>query len=65
MAKKMTRLSSAEASELLRSRGVRRAGAHQMTKKILHWPYCARCGLVRLNNDVTRRALRKECVTWE
>lgn len=42
-----------------------RRGPHSMTKKILHWAYCSRCGLVALKNDATRRALRAECVTLE
>lgn len=40
-------------------------GPHNMSKRILHWPYCARCGLVALKNEATRKALRKECVTEE
>lgn len=37
-----------------------------MTKlKCLPWPYCAKCGLIALKNDVSRQALRKECVTIE
>jgi hypothetical protein len=43
-----------------------RRGPHQMAKlKRLPWPYCKRCGLLALKNDVTRRALRAECVTLE
>jgi hypothetical protein len=45
--------------------GVKRRGVHQLTKKILHWPYCARCGLVALRNTTTRRALRRPCEWWE
>ena len=40
-------------------------GPHSLTKRICHWAYCSRCGLVALKNDVTRRALKKECVTEE
>jgi hypothetical protein len=43
-----------------------RRGPHQMTKlKRLPWAHCKRCGLLALKNDVTRRALRAECVTLE
>lgn len=38
-----------------------RRGPHSMTGKILHWPYCKRCGLIALKNDTTKRALRKVC----
>lgn len=44
---------------------VMRRGPHQMTQKLLHWRYCARCGLLNLKNDSTRRALKRECVTEE
>lgn len=44
--------------------GARRRGPHAMTGKVLHWPYCKRCGLVGLKNDITRAALRREC-EWE
>lgn len=27
----------------------------------LPWPYCRCCGLLYLNNDVTRRAIRAGC----
>jgi hypothetical protein len=40
-------------------------GPHQMTQKCLNWRYCARCGLMNLKNDATRKALRQECVTEE
>ncbi len=40
-----------------------RRGPHQFTKRILHWPYCARCGLVCLKNDVSRAAMKSQC-TW-
>lgn len=33
----------------------------RMTERILHWLYCAYCGLVNLKNDTTRRALRATC----
>jgi hypothetical protein len=34
---------------------------HSFTKKICHWWYCARCGLIALNNDATRNAMAKGC----
>jgi hypothetical protein len=40
-------------------------GAHNMTGRILHWPYCKRCGIVALKNDETRRVLAKPCVILE
>ena len=65
MARNFQRLSRSEATQFLADRGIRRAGPHRMTKRIFHWPYCARCGLVALKNDATRRALRAQCVTYE
>lgn len=47
------------------TKGTIKRGPHQMTKRVLHWTYCARCGLVALKNDVTRRALKAQCVTEE
>jgi hypothetical protein len=35
--------------------------AHSFTFKICHWLYCAKCGLVLLKNDVTRRRVRAAC----
>jgi hypothetical protein len=58
-------LSASEARSFLASQGQRRVGPHAMTKRILHWPYCARCGLLALNNDESRRAIRRPCVTEE
>jgi hypothetical protein len=40
---------------------IKRTGPHQMTRKILHWSYCAHCGLVALRNDETRKALKARC----
>lgn len=34
---------------------------HRFTKKICHWYYCARCGLVALKNQATEDAIRKGC----
>jgi hypothetical protein len=48
-----------------RGKGVVKRGPHQFTRKILHWPYCARCGLMALKNDVSRRAAKQPCETWE
>lgn len=58
------RLTDEEKREWLNSRGVLHRGAHALTRKILHWPYCVRCGLVALRNDETRRALNRQC-EWE
>lgn len=38
---------------------------HTLDGRVAHWPYCIHCGLVALKNDVTRRALKNKCVTWE
>jgi hypothetical protein len=59
-----TALSDSEKRDFLSSRGRRDVGVHQMTRKILHWRYCARCGLMNLKNDATRRALRAPCVIF-
>lgn len=43
-----------------------RRGPHSMKKlRCLPWPFCQRCGLLALKNDVTRAALKRECVTYE
>lgn len=47
------------------TKGQVKRGPHVMTKKILHWPYCARCGTVALKNDATRTTLKRDCVTEE
>lgn len=45
------------------SRATVSRGPHVMvTRKRLKWAHCARCGLIALRNDVTRVALRRECV---
>lgn len=36
-------------------------GKHAFTGRFLHWFYCRKCGLVRLNNDTARRAARSPC----
>lgn len=42
-----------------------RRGPHSFTKKICNWPYCSKCGLVALKNDVSRRAVKAECQWME
>lgn len=34
---------------------------HEFTKKVLHWYYCRKCGLVYLNNEFTAWAVKKGC----
>ena len=58
------RLSDAEKRAWLNEKGNRRTGPHALTRKIMHWLYCARCGLVALKNDATRKALKAPCA-WE
>lgn len=45
-------------------KSVIRKAPHAMTRKILSWMACARCGLLALRNEATRRALKRPCV-WE
>lgn len=47
------------------TKGTIKRGPHVMTKRILHWPYCARCGLMALKNEESRKALKRDCVTEE
>lgn len=47
----------------------KRTGPHSMTgrfgkKSRISYVYCAHCGLISLNNTVTRQALRRQC-EWE
>lgn len=35
--------------------------SHNFSGKILNWKYCAYCGLIRLRNKRTDRAVRKGC----
>ena len=50
----------------LAQKGVKRVRDHHtLTKRVLHWPYCAHCGLVALNNEPTRKAMRAKCITYE
>lgn len=53
-----------DVGSFLQQKGVKRTGNHNMSKRIIHWPYCSNCGLVALKNDVTRKALKAKCV-WE
>jgi hypothetical protein len=38
-----------------------RRGSHNMSGKVLHWRYCRNCGLIALKNDVSRKAIAKQC----
>lgn len=49
----------------LADKGQRTTGQHAFTKKVLHWPYCSRCGLLALKNETTRREMSRPCVTEE
>ena len=60
-----TQLSGKDLRAFLENRGTKRVGVHQMSKKVLSWVYCARCGLVALKNDVSRAAVAAKCVVWE
>lgn len=42
-----------------------RSYKHAFTLRICHWLYCRHCGLVALNNDVTRRAMKRRCPALE
>jgi hypothetical protein len=57
-------LTDEEKREWLTSRGAIRRGPHSYTRKIRHWPFCSRCGLILLRNDATERAARRQC-EWE
>lgn len=56
-------LNDAEKRDFLRGGTIRR-GPHKFTRRILHWPYCAGCGLVLLRNEPTAKAARAQC-QWE
>lgn len=58
------KLTDAEKREWLHAKGQLRRGPHQFTRKIMHWPYCARCGLVRLKNAASQKAAAAQC-EWE
>lgn len=49
----------------LAQRGTIRRRPHSFTERALHWPYCAHCGLLLLNNEVTRRWAAKVCEVEE
>lgn len=34
---------------------------HNMTGRVLSWPYCAVCGLVAMRNAASRHALAEPC----
>ena len=34
---------------------------HVFNRKILYWSYCSGCGMVLLNNEVSRKKARKQC----
>lgn len=38
-----------------------RKGHRPFKRRRMVWPYCIKCGLLYLNNDVTRRAIRGPC----
>jgi hypothetical protein len=58
------KLTQAEAREWLHATGVTRRGPHQFNRKVAHWPYCGRCGLMMLKNEVSRKACKAQC-QWE
>jgi hypothetical protein len=37
---------------------------HVFTRKICHWQYCAKCGLVALKNEPTEQAIKLGC-DWQ
>ncbi len=57
-------LSDSEKRDFMKAGNVRR-GPHQFKKKVCHWPYCDRCGLVLLKNQVSRSAASKQCEWWD
>lgn len=44
--------------------GQQRTGPHAFKRKVLHWSFCDRCGLVLLRNAATEKAAARLC-TWE
>jgi len=38
---------------------------HIFNKKVCHWAYCSGCGLVLLNNDLSRKLAQKPCESME
>lgn len=63
MSKQFSTLSAADMRAFLAG-GQKHVGTHNLSKRILHWRYCANCGLLNLKNEPTQRALRGPC-TWE
>jgi hypothetical protein len=60
----MTRVT--DVRSFLASRGQRSVGVHQWAPlKRIPWPYCKRCGLLALRNEVTRTAMKAACVVEE
>jgi hypothetical protein len=52
--------------EFLAHKGNRRVREHAWKPlKRMPWPVCNQCGLLRLKNEATRRAVNAKCVTWE
>jgi hypothetical protein len=49
----------------LAEEGTVRVREHNFSRRILHWPYCAYCGLVMLKNERSRKAAKAPCVTRE
>lgn len=59
-------LSRADVKKFLESKGRMSVGVHSPKHiKRIPWPYCTRCGLLYLKNDVTQRAIAKPCVIEE
>ena len=46
-------------------KGTKRIRDHAFTARVLSWPYCLHCGLVRLKNAATAQEARKKCVVYE
>lgn len=51
--------------EFLSRKGRKRTQEHAFTKRVLHWPYCAGCGLMLLKNELTRKAANSKCVVYD
>ena len=58
------KLNAEERRAWLHAKGAHRTGPHAFTWKVRHWLACARCGLLLLRNEATRRAAAQPCV-WE
>jgi hypothetical protein len=57
----------ADVRGFMAQRGQRNVGAHNFTGRVSRcpWPYCTRCGLLLLRNEVTARAAKAACVVEE